>query len=354
MLTENEISDLVEAGGRAPSGGNMQPWLVHIAGSSMELWLDRTRTSFLDVGSYASLFSLGSFAENVIIAAQGLGMHVDIQVAETIDLDRAMVTLQFTRDGSLERAHPLARWIAERTTNRKPHQGATIEDELIERLRECLSGDCVLHAKSAEADRRIAADILGAGDVIRLRNSILNSQMWGEVRWTPEEVVSTCDGIDIATLEIPHEALSMVQQLRDHDFVMRSVPDTAIIEMAQSALLAASHICCVSMETTIIPEHWFTAGRDVQRLWLKATECGLALQPWTALTFLLVRAELFAGEGLSDEENATLRTLGGRLRALFDIPDSRLALFVFRLSRADRPSARSLRRPMTEYVTVQK
>jgi hypothetical protein len=333
----------------------MQPWQVHATGSTMELWLDRARaSSLLDVECCASVFSLGSFAENVVIVAQGLGLSVDIQVAESISFQRAMAILRFTGDASLKQAHPLESCIAERTTNRKPHQGPMIEDEFIERLRGCMSDHCSLHAKSAEADRRIASDILGVGEVFRLRHPTLNAQMWGEVRWTPEEVSSSRDGIDVATLEVPDEALPMLQNLRDHDFVMRCVPDAAIAGMAQSALLAASHVCCVGMEATTVPGCWFAAGRDVQRLWLQATACGLALQPWTALTFLIARAELFGGKGLSDEENTAMRTLGRRLRILFDIPESRLALFVFRLSRADEPSARSLRRAASEYTTLHK
>jgi hypothetical protein len=70
------------------------------------------------------------------------------------------------------------------------------------------------------------------------------------------------------------------------------------------------------------------------------------------LTYLFARLELGGGEGLSAAEAAALRELRGRFGAVFPDAAGRGEPMLFRLSRAPPPTARALRRPVTDVLDV--
>ncbi|WP_323139630.1 Rv1355c family protein [Streptomyces sp. NBC_01443] len=85
-------------------------------------------------------------------------------------------------------------------------------------------------------------------------------------------------------------------------------------------------------------------GRALQRLWLTATSRALAVQPLTALLYLLARVERGGGAGLDTEEIATLRALRTRLAKILPHRPDNAELILVRLSYAPPPAVRSLRR----------
>ncbi|MEY2934809.1 MAG: hypothetical protein RL033_5558, partial [Pseudomonadota bacterium] len=75
QLKDTEIEALIRLGGMAPSGGNTQPWQVSARSDHLELSLHPDRVgSFLDLGFRGSLFSVGSFIENVCVASAAMGL----------------------------------------------------------------------------------------------------------------------------------------------------------------------------------------------------------------------------------------------------------------------------------------
>jgi hypothetical protein len=96
------------------------------------------------------------------------------------------------------------------------------------------------------------------------------------------------------------------------------------------------------------PASFVRGGRAVQHLWLTATQLGLAIQPWTALPYLLARLEQGGGEGFDAEERSWFAGLRGGYRDLFPETAGQCEVMLFRVSRSDPPTARSLRRPVDE------
>ena len=91
----------------------------------------------------------------------------------------------------------------------------------------------------------------------------------------------------------------------------------------------------------------------MQRLWLEATRHGIAVHPWTVSTFLLLRVEVFAGEGFGPTENDEVARMGSMLRTAFGLHPEQTPVFVFRLSTAPPPTARSLRLPWQSFTTIE-
>jgi hypothetical protein len=89
----------------------------------------------------------------------------------------------------------------------------------------------------------------------------------------------------------------------------------------------------------------FEGGRRLQRLWLTATRLGLSLHPMSGLPYMLAQDERDPA-WFSPVQRARLAGVRDGFRRLFPTPAGDTELLLFRLLRAEPPSARSLRRPL--------
>jgi hypothetical protein len=80
--------------------------------------------------------------------------------------------------------------------------------------------------------------------------------------------------------------------------------------------------------------------------WLEATRCGVAIQPLSALPYLLARLEQHDGRGLREPDIRRLASLREPYRRLFPAAEPRTELLLFRLAIVGAPTARSRRRPL--------
>jgi hypothetical protein len=361
-LTPEELRRLVEAGGMAPSGGNVQPWRVTATDDTLTVGFDLPRaTSFLDVGRLASVLALGAFVENVTIAAESLGLRFGLELGDMMDDASPLARLRFggRRDPAEVWPHPLYPFIPQRTTNRHLHEGPAIDDRTIDAITAAArepEGRCRCVALGTEEARREAARLLGATDVLRMFHREMHEQMFAELRWTPEETEATRDGIDVATLELSPEAVGQLGALRSHELVVRAVPPEAIAGLAQRAIGGSSHVGClaVSLLGGTLRRGLFVAGQALARLWLTATRLGVALQPWSVLPFLVLRVRHFGGAGLSAAETGEIERLGRELEQLCGLGAGEIPIFIFRLAYAPTPSARALRLPWTQYTKTER
>jgi hypothetical protein len=135
-INDVEVDELVKMGGLAPSGGNVQAWKVIAYPDRLEFCLDPERAqTFLDVAQTASLFSLGSFIENVCLTADALGLSYDLDVHERGAIGEPVASLRplARRPAPVER-EPLVAEIPRRYTNRRLHVGAPLEQGVLVEL----------------------------------------------------------------------------------------------------------------------------------------------------------------------------------------------------------------------------
>ena len=205
-----------------------------------------------------------------------------------------------------------------------------------------------LHLATERGELEELSSIVGAGDRLRFLSQQLHGEMMREVRWTPHEAERTRDGIDVATLELDGADLAGIQLARRWEnlaFLRHIGGGKALEEGSRKAVVASSAMGCLTITGTD-PLAYFVGGRAMQRLWLTATSLGLAVQPMTTLLYLFARLERGDGTrlGLDSSELKTLRGLRSRLAAVFARRSGEAELLLFRLTFAEPPSARSLRR----------
>lgn len=351
-LTPEEIEGLCSAGAMAPSGANAQPWQVTIRGNRMEIGVDRQRSgdSFLDVGGYGSLFGIGCFAENVGIAARSRGLEYQVAVHD------GMVEFVFTgRRAASE--HELFPYLAKRVTNRRLSNGSQLAEPEIRQLAGIVAGldtGYRVTAVSAPAGKRKVARALGLADATRMRHRLLFSEMLEEICWSAEESLARREGLDLKTLELPANTVRLLYLLRRFPRLRTLLPRARLADTARSLVLGCSHVCCLSTSSVLTPEAIVLAGRSAQRLWLDATRRDISMHPWSVSTFMLMRVEVFAGVGLSAAEKDEMAGMGRALREAFGLTPDETPVFVFRLSKAPSPTARSLRLPWQSFTTVER
>jgi hypothetical protein len=348
----------VDLARHAPSGDNSQPWQVALAASgdglTLTLGLDdatRAEPSLFDCAFVASYLSLGAFARNFILLAEGEGCALT-----GLREDSGRFTLTFAPVAPRAAAPAPAetvKLIRARTTNRLPFRTEPLDEGARGSFERLAAADGLrLHEFTGEPKSRLAS-LFFALDLVRYRNARLYREFLGKLRFGAEAAQSP-DGLRDTTLGAPAPALLFLRLLRALQDV-RAVHALFFIGLERImafvgclGLIRKSAAVCVLTAEHDSPLDWFRLGLGFESLWLEVTRRNLALQPLgtTLLVYREVR-ERRAGENpaLSPAEQAVLRPLGERFKHEFGLDLSRPAI-AFRVGRGPAITNTSLRRPV--------
>jgi tRNA A37 threonylcarbamoyladenosine dehydratase len=358
-LTRAQLEQVVSFAALAPSGGNAQPWrfVYRSADSALECWLvpERART-FLDFERRASHLAFGAAAENIRLAGVRLGLDVSIDVLP--DPGRPeLICVAHLRRGE---GHPgaldmlLADTVETRVTNRRLGERVAMPAALERDLGHLLTGSsCSLQWLTEPAALDAFGELHGESERLRMLHPVMHPELMGELRWSPEETERTRDGIDLATLELtPTDRAGMgVLQRNDVIDVMRRIDaGQGLRQASKKALACASAVGLISSEGSS-PAHYVAAGSRLQQLWLLANARGFALQPLTAMLYVFERIDQGTGD-FSERELLAFERTRAALRSLFPAQLGHTPMFAFRLARAPAPTARSLRRSVSQLLEL--
>lgn len=350
-LTKEQCLRFCQAGAMAPSGGNLQPWSVTIHPDVWEISLVPERIdTILDYQRAASVFALGAFVENVILAAQAeqIACHIAWQEADDIRVQLTFSPEDTTDPETLK----LAKSIPQRMTSRTMSDGTAILESDITVLLQAFTENQNIKIAfiNAEPDKKRFADLIGKSDGIRTLHDGLFEQMMAEMRFTQKEVEETRDGMDVKTLELPGNVVSMLGLLAKHPGMRKIIPKKAFEDQVKPLLRSASHVACVYLNEPVSTTLLFESGRKVERLWLQATEVDIRLQPWTVQTFIAMRAQDETDTVFTIEEKQEIIGINQEISSLFALPQTGIPLFLFRLYRGKQSKIRSLRLDWTQFV----
>jgi molybdopterin/thiamine biosynthesis adenylyltransferase/nitroreductase len=343
----------------APSGGNCQPWRFSLDGDALLVARHPTATeSFRDIGGLASYLAIGGAIENAVIAASEHGRVVEVALRPQIGDDGTVARLCWDAAAIMPaRSSERLALIERRMTNRRMGSSTPLEDDDAATLRAAV-GNRVAHLElvSDLAARGRVGRILGAFDRLQFTVSQLHAEAMSEMRWDSEAAQRTLDGIDLATLELSRRDALILQLIARPDVaaILRTPGRGRALEEPAAKAMASSSAAGMLRVNGSTAAAFVEGGRAMQRVWLEATRVGLALQPWTAITFVsrllgTPRQEIFtAGEAKE------LRELGKSLDEVFRERRDWTPAIVFRIFRAETPSVRSRRRPIESVFPLAK
>jgi nitroreductase len=348
------VSAAVQAGIQAPSGDNCQPWRFRWDGECLRiLFLPERAESLYDIRSAASWISLGAVIANVTLAAAQAGFALTVDLFPTGELPGAVTRIRF-HAGAVS-ADPLAEAIATRCVNRRPYRAEPLPFGVREELQglATTAGARLSWIETEPAKRRVAA-LAAENDRILFENRALHDGLYRWIRWSPAEAERRRDGMPAAALElaaIERPGMRILGSWRWARLaaglgITRGLPLRARAIYRRSAAIALLSVRGDG------PEDFVRGGEVLERIWLSATRHGMAFQPITGITFLLLRRRLTDGEGLSAPHRALLDRVDSEFKRLYPESAGESPIMLFRLGMSPSPSGRSPRLRLEQVFEV--
>jgi molybdopterin/thiamine biosynthesis adenylyltransferase len=358
-LSDAAIEALVAYAVTAPSGGNCQPWRFAYRRGALLCYFDPARSkTLLDFGHTASFLAIGAAVENLRLAALAIGFEPDLATFPDPGDSQLVCRIEFARRGSLAgEDEELFRAVGRRVTNRRLGARTALEPEGISALgTTARNAGAELELRTAPSELDALGTIIAQGERLRLLNRRMHEEMMGEVRWNARDARATRDGLDLATLELTPTDLAGMRLVSSRplmEVVAGIGAGRGLEKSARKSIAAASAVGLLSYPGTE-PRAWFEAGRALQRVWLRATLLELAFQPMTPLLFLFARIAAGDCADLDARELSELARLRSAFTKIFVPHDGRVEAMLFRVAHAGPASARSLRIPARDVLSIER
>jgi hypothetical protein len=355
------LNGILEAARWAVSADNGQPWKFQWHKSRLLLILDSSRAhSFFDGQQYAPYFGLGSVIENLCVGARHAGYESHVELFPTSGIEREQVVASISFKQSTPKEATLYPAVFERSTNRRPYDSATVLPEIRASLMKC--SEEFAHFKIVLVDednlKVKLADMTAKAEAVRFDFSRkeVHADFFKCLRFSKSQAQRTGDGLWIRSLEVNWaEALSMQSlsywpcaAIGARLGVHRAFSHQSILLLRKTPLLAL----VISDLPHSLPtqKDFITGGQLCQRLWLTATMHHLSCQPMAALSLFFLQHAAFGDQGFPGQSGRKIGQLREQFYNDFNLSANAHLLMVFRIGYAKAPTARSLRRPLTELL----
>ncbi len=344
-----DLKRILEAGNNAPSGENCQPWHFIVRGNTVEVHLlpERDQSAY-SWGKRASYLANGAAIENIVIAASVEGYRADVNYFPTGNDMLHIATISLMEDMAVHK-DSLAAYTDVRISNRKSYKKQSLTDD--ERVALLAVDPVVLVESSKEIG--ILGRVGSTNEEVMLANRALHQFFFSHVSWTKEEDEKKKIGFFIKTLELPPPAEIMFKVFRNWSImrILGAIGFNRIVARQNGATNASVAAIGGFMIPGIEPLDFVKIGRTIERFWLTATSLGLSLQPLTGVLFFKLKIAGGEEEVFSVREKGLIMNAYGRAAEIFKAGDRHIA-FMFRIGRGDAPSARAVRFPLEDVVTM--
>lgn len=361
-LEKVQVDALVKAAITAPSGGNSQPWKWVYENKNLYLFLDKSRaSSFLDYESAGAYIGLGAATQNLILKAHNMGLEVSVEEFPEKENPLLVAVFRFYILASLaprkiadHKYDYLTDAINIRLTNRMLSKRQKIDPSKIKKIQEAgesTENSSLSFLEDDDAMRAIG-ELIARIDRIMITHKEGHHGFVTEIRWNQKEAERTRDGVDIATIDLsPGEAAGfrMAKNWSVVSLLNNWGGGSVFEKLSRKCVAGASAIGLIIMPGPQ-SRFYFEAGQSLERLWLQANKEGIALQPMTALTFMLHRLLHGKGEGLTAANIRELTAIKNEFYRIFNVKEDSHPSFLFRLLVAAEPKVKSLRRPVEEVL----
>jgi hypothetical protein len=337
--------------GRAPSGGNVQPWRFELSGEAFSVYLDPAKSVTMDVAYRGSYVGIGAalFNAKVAAAAQGVLGRLELFPGDRFDGPVGVLSFGSTADPDLARLFEPA---LRRVTNRKKGTPGPIDPAVQTRLAIAAeTGGGKLHLLTDRGRLSATGELLGESDRLRFLTPDIHREMMRELRFPGRDSLES--GLDVRTLELDGAALAALTVSRRPDVMAQLAEWDAGQALGDSTREAVASCSAIAVVTTMgsQPVDFVRCGETVMRVWLAAEASGLAVHPVSPLFIYAHAAENF--QALVGERYASrLAALAGRFRGLCSLGEGEQLGLVLRLSHAPAPSFRSTRLPLDAVLRV--
>lgn len=350
---------MLEAAIAAPSGENSQPWHFTVRQSAESTVIDVGVSEVRDQSLYgwgnrASYVAIGAALENIRIAASAQGSSALIELLPQAGNPLLAARVTITKRTVVPDV--LAPYIHERATNRKPYDAVPLTHQEQQTLmQEAAWSDGPSLTLVTERDQiQSLAQVGSVNELVMLNNPTLHQFFFSHVNWTREEDVERKVGFFIDTLELPTPArigFRVMSNWKRARLLNRLFGFNTLVAKQNAALYATASAIGIVVSPKESPLEALRAGMYVERLWLTTTRLGLSIQPLTGVLYWAMRERAGVRDGFSKHEHADIMRAYTEVDRLGKIGNG-ASYFMFRIGHADSPTARAIRFPVDDVVTV--
>jgi 4-cresol dehydrogenase (hydroxylating) len=343
--------DLVRAAVLAPTPDNNQPWRFVTRGDELLIYLVPEETLPSDVHAMSDLTGLGAAIENISIAALQAGYTACVEylappaIRTAEDACQPVASIRLTAGGDPD---PFAPYLAQRCTCRRLYSTRPVAADRLARLSAATDrfADVQIDWITDRPRVRALSRLISTTDLVRFQCETFHNEVFRQLRFSPEEVERTRDGLDWRTLELPPGAGLLLRLLSPWNRMRwvhrlglgRLLTLPSVLSMRKSGAIGVLSV----PEATAT--NYLRGGQAFQRVWLAATAEGLSLQPIGSPGVFFAHFEQLGGERLSTRQREMVGTAMGRFQELLPQVQGRVVQIAFRVGWSRAPRFRSLRR----------
>jgi len=279
----------------APSPHNTQPWKLRVIEErEAELLYDPERLlPDTDAAGRFTTVALGIFVEAIVVAAAARGHDLAVGYdGRPPDPQAPGPTLFATlRLVPYPREEPLGReLLLQRRTSRLPYDGRSLDDELLEELRELAERSG--HGFSWSSEPGLVRETIALNEETLfsdLNDPVIRSEIGRWVRFSAADAARRRDGFAPAALGVPGPLIRVF--FRAHGLVELPVVRGIARRLYRRTMRGTRTVAWLSgpFET---PADCFAAGRMLLRFWLTLTRDGAQLHPFGSV---ITNAVAYAG-----------------------------------------------------------
>ncbi len=344
----DDVTAIVDAARRAPSGGNVQPWRFEADDEEIRFFLVPDHEAAMDVAHRGSYVALGASVFNARSAAAARRRLGEVQLFPQGVAASHVATLHLgsSTDAQLAALYPA---VPTRLTNRQPGDpDAVLEESTVTALERAVSSEGArLRLLRDHAELAEAGDVIGRCDRLRFLIPQVHAQMLGELRLPGRDPLD--EGLDVRTLEMDPTSVAALGLLERSDVMAHLAEWRAgrMLGLRTQLMVTTSSALAAVTVPRVEPTWYVRAGAAMERFWLTATLAGLAVQPVVPVFLYATndfeRREL-GGERYLDE----MHDLATRFDSLFDLDPGEAIAMVVRVAVAPPASAHSIRRRLDD------
>lgn len=346
MLIE-EFRRILEFAVNAPSGSNSQPWRFEVRGSELTvIALPEKDHPVLNYHNRGTWIAHGALIENIKIAAAALGYGTNIRIFP--DTRNPNITAYITFVESVPAEEGLFQAIPKRVTNRRPFDPYPLTEEqkkyLLASVREVGEGSEVRFVEEKEKIQRLAIAV-AANEIVTLENEKLHKLFFGEIVWNKKEEAKRKMGLYLKTMELkPPQEVAL--KLFRHWPVMRVLNKLGVARgiAKGNAKIYAKTAAIGAVTVQDSDRDFLTAGRIIERIWLKALKMEFGFHLITGTMFFWQRIALGKSKEFSSEHETLIKSEYDAIESIVGA-QGKIVVALFRIGRGGEPTARSTKAP---------
>jgi sulfur-carrier protein adenylyltransferase/sulfurtransferase len=351
MMNRDILMQILNLARWAPSGDNTQPWRFELIAPDHVLIHGHDTRDWVvyDWNGHASHIAHGTLLETIRIAASAYSLRVAISRRPDTPEKALRWDVKFITDSSVV-ASPLVPCITSRCTQRRMMHTRPLTLREKSELESAVGGLYKIVWLENFAARWHTASLMFANAKLRLTMpeayEVHRAVIEWDCRYSEDKMPAQAIGADPITTRLMRFVMNSWERVEFFNKYLAGTLAPRVQLDLLPGLACAAHLALIAQSAPRTVDDWVEAGAAVQRLWLTATQLGLAMQP--EMTPLIFSAYVRQDQCFTSRESVWkgAQRLACRFDALLGAEEARCAVWACRTGAGPLARSRSTRLPL--------